>query len=263
MSQRLVKHLLGQHFDQLNRRFSLDKRGPLAWYPSAGEDFRDLLYTHEAYIAKFHPDLSDNYQRPGIFLHNDIGSDYHVHQPHGRGISLGYLYHDKNTSVVVDYVQPLAQVRVPLTEAMVDFRNPCQQYGDAYFMYLRVYSSKLPSASFHVPLIYIFAENLSLYRDVMRPHQAQFSHIIKVNQGAGMGGGTSNGSWMNRILNETKCRYYYTDPMLYNDRGDEYAISHLAGLELLSDQLDEFTKVSSIAPKYWSYKGDVTLWRRL
>lgn len=261
MSQRLLQHILGDYYEQLNDHFDLSNRGPMAWYPSAGEDFRDLLYTRREYLQQYHRQAATSYQNPGIFIHNDIGHDP-FGDSHERFLMTPYLHHDKNTKIKIEHIQRLPNVNVPLTQDMVDFKEPCQRYGHAYFMYLAVYSTKCDFYSFRVPLIYIFAENLALYRDVFRPNHVQFSHIIKVNHGTGFGGGTASGSWLMRILNETQCRYVYSDHILYDEIGDKFALEQMPQIQHNANELNEFKKVSTIPTKYWTYKGDVTIWQR-
>ena len=96
---------------------SLEHEPRIAWYPSAGHDFRDLLYLNPEYCrlnpVKMEPILSD------FFLHTDYyswGSSIFT-----RNNEL--IYHDDRTSVMADHMEELPRLNIPVNVNMYVFQK--------------------------------------------------------------------------------------------------------------------------------------------
>lgn len=71
MSIEFLKSLNGHNRGALRDWIDrLDREPRIAWYPSAGEDFRDLMYLHPRFRQRS-PAMQPEPPAPDIFLHSD------------------------------------------------------------------------------------------------------------------------------------------------------------------------------------------------
>lgn len=227
----------------------LDHDPRIAWYPSAGEDFRDLMYLH----PRFRELLPASQPEPSIFLH----SDYFPWES-SRFLDSRWIYGDHRTSVRVRQIEELPRLDLPLDPGIAHFPEGSSATGRVLFMQLEVSSDAL--GDFSVPLIYAFVENAALCASRMLPHQARISHVVHVRSGGGLGGGGyTNGVWMLQSLERLQCEMFISDGHLQHRSGDDRALElfpNLAGPQ--TRLLDPIRTVPSVR---WSCHGDVN-WHR-
>ena len=173
MSLNFLKRLNGKKRGGFSKYLkSLDPVPRIAWYPSAGHDFRDLLYLNPAY-CRLKPTKNDP-KPPEFFLHTD-------YYPWGETIFFldnEMIYKDDRTSIVVEQVEELPTINLPLSPELVRFKEKTIATGRVFFLRLRVQSSILGEARF--PIIYAYLENAAFCAKYAIPTKAKFSHIIHI-----------------------------------------------------------------------------------
>lgn len=251
MSRKLLRSLNGSNKGALHHWLSTFKGEPrIAWYPSAGGDFRDLLYLSKRF-SEHMPAWMTEPAPPDLFLH----TDYYFHSI--SKLHEGCAIHfDERTSVVVKSIEELPRCDLPLDPEIVAFPDGSHATGRVLFLEADVSSNVL--GDFSAPVIYVFAENGAFCAQRILPNHGKFSHIIHVRHGGGCGGGgMSTGIWMLNILRRTGCECFITDGHLHRQSGDEriYALyPELAGPES-AFKLEPIRKLPSVS---WSYHGDVS-----
>ncbi len=235
--------------DWLNR---LDHEPRIAWYPSAGEDFRDLMYLHPEFRERS-PAAQPEPPAPDIFLH----SDYFPWKS-SRFLDSRWLYRDHRTRIQVTAIEELPRLDLPLDPEIVHFPEGSSATGRVLFLQLEVSSDKV--GSFSVPLIYAFVENAALCATRMLPHKATVSHVVYVRSGGGLGGGGfTNCAWLLQVLERLRCELFISDGHLESRSGDDRVLElfpNLAGPPAgLLDQIRMLPGAS------WSHHGDVS-WHR-
>jgi hypothetical protein len=251
MSKKLLLDLNGKNkgvFCRWLNDFNGEPR--IAWYPSAGQDFRDLLYLNSKFSDE-NPASKPKPRCPDIFLHTDYFPWEASSFLDSRTIHL-----DDRTSVLVKSIEELPQCELPLDDKIVDFPKVSHATGKVLFLEIEISSDVL--GTFSAPVVYAFVENAAFCSKLVLPQGGRFSHVVHVRYGGGLGGGgKSTGIWLLNILRKLHCEVFITDGHYGRQSGDEriYEIyPSLAGNEDIS-QLEQIRVVRS---NDWSGHGDVS-----
>jgi hypothetical protein len=220
----------------------------IAWYPSADDDFRALLYLDVTY-ADVAPAIGPEPLPPDIFLLSDFNKRV-LEFMHAGAV----VHEDKFTTVRIDQIEELPPLDLPQLSRIAGFRRhyPCNR---AFFMMVSVVSTVL--GSFTRPVIYAVAENEALFCDVMHPNNVRLSHIVNVRYGGGLGGGgRATGSWMMNILRQVGCEVYISDDHLGWQDGDDMMLEMCPAVPRTRDV--HLHPIRMIPGVRWSNFGDVS-----
>ena len=222
----------------------------IAWYPSAGTDFRDLLFLSQPY-SNLNPGSQQDPQYPDIFLHTD-----YFPWKSSTFLDSSRVYGDDRTTITVNYIEELPRCDLPLDPGIVDFPDGSAATGKVLFFEVEVISDRL--GEFSVPIIYAFAENGAFCAERILPHKAIISHIIHVRYGGGCGGGgKSTGIWLLNVLHKLQCECFITDSHYGRQSGDKRTYTlypELAGPE----DVTLLEPIRVIKSEQWSDHGDVS-----
>lgn len=251
MSRKFLQNLNGDTDGNFNRWLNEFKGEPrIAWYPSAGEDFRDVLYLHPNF-SKQNPTLKPDPQPPDIFLHTD-----YFPWSTSSFLDKNPIYQDDRTLINVNVIEELPRCDLPLDDKIVDFPRGSHVTGKILYLNIDVESNVL--GKFSVPVVYAFVENVFFCAKKILPQQAVFSHIIHVRYGGGYGGGgKSTGIWLLNILRKVHCECFITDSHYTRQSGDERAYElypELSG----SEDVSILEQIRVIQGARWSDHGDVS-----
>ena len=251
MSKKLLLSLNGNNSGKFNQWLQEVKGEPrIAWYPSAGVDFRDLLYLHANY-SRIHPASRPDPLSPDIFLHTD-------YFPWSTSTFLDNptIHMDDRTAITVKCLEELPRCDLPLDEKIVDFPQGSHATGRVLFLEVSIASDVL--GEFSAPVLYAFVENSAFCALQILPNDAIFSHVVHVRYGGGLGGGgKSTGVWLLNILRLLRCECFITDNHYGRQSGDKRIYTlypELAGVEDKT-QLEQIRTLSS---EKWSGHGDVS-----
>ncbi len=251
MSMKLLLNLNGSRNGAFRRWLDNFKGEPrIAWYPSAGEDFRDLLYLHPEF-SRQNPGIKPDPPPPDIFLHTD-------YFPWRSSSFLDTMtaYKDDRTRVHVKSIEELPRCDLPLDEQIVNIPNGSKATGRVIFLELEVSSSVLGNYSY--PVIYAFCDNASFCSEKIIKNSGQCSHIIHVRFGGGLGGGgKSTGIWLLNILSKLQCEMFITDSHYGLGLGDERIYELYPELSGDKDE-NQLKKIRKINSESWSCHGDVS-----
>ena len=249
MSRELLESLNGNSRGRFHHWLSGFRGEPrIAWYPSAGEDFRNLLYLHSNYTLR-NPANNIEPVPPDLFLHSD-----YFPWKHSQFLDTRNIHFDERTSVTVNHIEELPRCDLPLDSGIVDFPEGSHATGRVLFLDTQVDSKAL--GRFSVPVVYVFAENGAFCANRILPNKGKFSHIIHIRYGGSYGGGKSSGIWLLNILERTGCECLVTDRHYYQQSGDERTdelYPELAGPE---DQ-QRFNSIRKLSGESWSRHGDI------
>jgi len=249
MSKQLLLNLCGGRnglFKQFLEHFDGEPR--IAWYPSAGEDFRSLLYLHPKY-RRFNLTAVNEPTPPDIFLF----TDYYPWQ-YTRFLDNALIYSDFRTSIHLDYMEELPKLDLPLHPEIVDFPEGSIATNRVFFMKIRVKSDVLGEYTY--PVVYAFAENEAFFCERLLPNKAVLSHIIHVRYGGGLcGGGLASGIWLKHALKALQCEVYLSDGHYYWQSGDEFLLELSPGVSKEEESL--LSEFRVIPGHKWSGNGDV------
>jgi hypothetical protein len=165
--------------DNLWQNMSLNPT--IAWYPSAGLDFRDLL--------ELNP-IPNQTSKPELFIHTD-------YQPYCPNINERFTGFEPG--IIVDRYEPDYHKEI-LEVHQLMFTNSIKYYIDENFVDFvdeAPIESKVFLLSVKVrhkddilirPVIYFVFENINFLDEIILKHNIKISHLIKVREGCGLGG---------------------------------------------------------------------------
>ncbi len=203
MSKTFLRSLAGRKPNELNHWLDAQRGSPrIAWYPSAGDDWRDLLFLSERY-RHLSPAVHQEPAEPDIYLHTDyLAGDYF--NPFDNNV----LMHDgPRTDITVLNEEFLPESRLAFHSDLVDC-HPSPVLGRVAFMVLHIESNAL--GSWEVPVIYAAVENTAM-ADMMLKHKARVSHIIQIRFGHGLGGGRIPPGFLTRLVEPLRTEAFITD----------------------------------------------------
>lgn len=251
MSRKLLLNLNGNKNGEFHKWLDEFKGEPrIAWYPSAGEDLRDLLYLHPEY-ARINQATRPDPQSPDIFLHTDYFPWTTSTFLDSRTVHL-----DDRTSVTLRTIEELPRCDLPLDKQIVDFPQGSHATGRVLFLRIDIDSDVL--GKFSAPVLYAFVENAAFCAECILPHDAVFSHIVHVRYGGGCGGGgKSTGVWLLNVLRQLRCECFITDSHYARQSGDVRTYELYPALSGAEDttQLEQIRTIQSVG---WSGYGDVS-----
>lgn len=253
MSLALLNRLAGNSNGSFRKFINeyTDERNPkIAWYPSAGKDFRPLLYLSKEY-SRVHPATKDEPEPPELFIFSD-----YFPWDRDRFLDDKLIYADTKSNISVESIEELPKLVLPLHEELVDFPKGSHATHRIIFMKVGVFSEQLDSFIV-LPVLYCFVENSTFFGNVLLMENASISHIIHVRHGGGLGGGgKASGAWLLRVLKLLKCQVYITDGQEYWQEGDNFVLKCYPQLaEQVEPQFETIRTIDSIK---WSDHGDVS-----
>lgn len=223
----------------------------IAWYLSAGTDFRPLLYLSRLFANISKPVTGTEPAPPDIFLFTDYfpwsQSDF---------LDTPNIHIDDRTEVLVTSMEELPLLNIPLDAEIVAFPTGSIATRRVIFMEVTVNSTVLGEISY--PVIYAFAENESFCAEKILPLNGRISHVIHVRYGGGCGGGGfASGIWINNVLKRLQCEVLITDGHYSMQAGDEWAQRRYPVLAP-HGRPPKFVPIRVVPSKSWSNHGDVS-----
>lgn len=266
----------------------LKKHKSICWYPSAGSDFRTLLYLSKPYYEKHEelagekaalPDLfiMTDYQKHGFIDYsdssnyvnlNDIRHNFDQRQT-GTLKSNYVLYYDAYTSFTIKTIRKFELNDVEASNDLtVDYYHAPSCYGQAYCMTIKVDSRK-PLAkklgAWEIDVIYLYIENTTFAKRILLQNRINIDYIVMVRY-PGYGNGAS-GIWLFYLADLLNVKYYVTNQ--YQDKyiaeggadcgADKEALEFLKGDSEISFKLSQRTPLYKVE---W-YRGEVVVWYRV
>lgn len=252
MSRQLLQDLNGNNTGQLRNFLDNFKGEPrIAWYPSAGEDFRALFYLHPSFSMS-HP-VKEQVQEPkppDIFLFTDY---YPWQNP--NFLNNGRIYDDGRTTVDIEHIEELPRLNLPLHNELVDFPEGSTATDRAVFLKINITINRLETISY--PVLYAFSENETFYCKKLVPNNSTITHIIHVRYGGGLGGGgKASGVWLLNVLRTLNCELFITDGHHNWQSGDYFALKFCSSIPRQSDA--QLTPIRVVESARWSGHGDVS-----
>jgi hypothetical protein len=250
MSIQLLNDINGKksgEFKKLIESFSSQPR--IAWYPSAGEDFRALLYLHNRFIET-HPATVDEPKGPDLF----IFTDYFPWQ-NSTFLDNRTIHADSRTLVSIEHIEELPKQNYPLNRNLVDFPEGSTATNRVVFLKIKINSNELGVIRF--PVLYVFMENTTFFCQKLAPNNAVISHIIHIRYGGGCGGGgTATGIWLKNVTQVLQTEIFLTDGHDHWQRGDYFALDYCP--KIPRDVHVILKNIRTINSSGWSGHGDVS-----
>lgn len=216
---------------------SIGKNPKILWYPSAGNDYRDII------------ELCTNRSRdhgikekPDLFIHTDYSTNPDLVKLYG------IAYQDNKTTVSIESSFQLAlinPINYYVDPGFVIFSDQALKIPTIYLLNISINSNSLGSIKKQV--IYFLFENINFLDEVILKNRIPISHIVKVREGCGFGGNRKSISIAYAFLSVLKTKYLLIDN---EEHTDFHIIDKLKWNHGLLLKKYSLTKLCSIDP--WS-----------
>ena len=252
MSRQLLLDLNGNKDGRfLSWLNAFDGEPRIAWYPSSGEDFRDLLYLNPRFSDRSPPTGAEP-RHPDIFLHTD-----YFPRSTSTFLDSTVIYDDPRTTVELRHIEELPRCNLPIDPGIVAFPEGSHATGRVVFLDISATSEAL--GNFSAPVIYAFVENEAFCARKILAKKGKISHVIHVRYGGGAGGGgKSSGVWLLNVLQRIHCECFVTDSHYCRQSGDQRTYKLYPDLSGNEDTEQLKESIRTVPSESWSCHGDVS-----
>ena len=191
---------------------SIGNNPKISWYPSAGNDYRDILELTDVEVdetIRGRINIAKDYgitDKPVLFIHTDYSKKM-------VEIKKGKIFDDNRTKVIVEEIYKLSindsDVNYFVNPEFVSFPQDAPKKPEIYLLDLEITSNKL--GTIKKPLIYFLFENINFLQEVLLKHRINISHIVKVREGCGFGGNKKSITLAFAFFSVLNTKYLITD----------------------------------------------------
>jgi hypothetical protein len=203
--------------------------GRICYYPSAGSDFRPLVYQQSSGMAELGlvnakggivrpgADLfsDSSYAAPDLWIHSDFRGDHLtewletklVH--HDGRVEIRLLAHTEIHPERMDFQQSPSKEYTSLP--------PTEMTGRVFFLRLAVANETIGNVECDV--LYFCVENVDLIRNFLLQKHVSLSHVVWVRDGAGFGGGRIRHDFLIPLLTLFKTRWLFISQHYHQSLG--------------------------------------------
>lgn len=196
----------------------------IAWYPSAGTDFRPLYFLSDHYLSNNPPVNGVDSREPDIYLY----TDYRIYNELFEKILFRgenpIIHDDGRSKVVLSDIEYLGRIHFAsypdytLTEENAHFFNR------VFFFYVTIESAQFGLIT--KPVLYAFSCNEQFCSELMIPSGGKISQVIHVRYGHGFGGANCSGHWIQHVLSLLGCEMYVHDGLSHYSYNEHNIIEH-------------------------------------
>ena len=240
----------------------------ICWYPSAGSDFRALLFLTDWYYEKHNVPVEEGQVLPDLFIFTDLHGLRNWFEPAEYEIAegVGHIsysscvpetsilhasYKARYTDIYLKKIEELKSYRFSLDSDYNSERD--QDYNSAYFLEVEVETKKYGTVkNYSARVLYISVQNEYFAKEFLIPNKICVEYQIIIRYGCGFGGAKEGPTWIIQSYKELGIRYLIAN--------EEYVDS--TECEATCKSCPTFKVIYSIDGKQWSGYGRVS-WYRL
>jgi len=208
---------------------SIPKHPKIAWYPSAGNDYRDLME-----LCTSRAQEHGISEMPDLIIHTDYFRNW---------LNLeGTIYEDKKTKVIVEdryELELTTETAFFVNPAYVDFPDEAEKEPLIYLLNISITSNIL--GIIKKPVIYFLFENINFLDEVILKNKIPVTYLVKVREGCGFGGNRKSISLVYAFLSALKTKYALIDT---EEHTDLHIIDRLKSKHRLTLNKYNLTKLS-------------------
>jgi len=253
----------------------LKKHKRICWYPSAGADFRELLFLSKQYID-IHNVPVDKNELPDLFILTDCNpNDYFIDKNSGMTEinklnnfdydTAGVLYcsYDRHTCIKHNGFNQIECIDLPFDGRLVslDFSN---NYGKAFFTKASIFSDTL--GHWTVDIVYVIIENTAFVFDYLLKNNVLIDYVVRVRYGDNFGGSNVCGDWMLKVLHMLKSKYFLSTEITSSnfDLARSIDLFNYSNETIDTAYLNEYklNQIYKVKSDSWSKQGDI-YWYKL
>ena len=258
MSSQLLQLLDNRRSVQFTKFVSsLEHEARIAWYPSAGTDFRALFYLNDVFLSANPTIEGEDPKEPDIFLYTDYAmtNDRFNHILFHGGETV--IHDDGRSTVTLSDIENLGRIEF---DSYSDYQLTEQNrhfYNRVFFFNATIESADFGSIT--KPVLYIFCCNEQLCSELLLPMKAKVSHVIHIRYGHCFGGANSSGHWLQHVLSLLQCEMYIHDGLSHYYDNEQRIISYYSEV-IPQESISTLTTIREIDGRGWSYSTRI-IWQ--
>ena len=241
----------------------------ICWYPSAGVDFKPLLFISDWYYKKNNVPMDEGQVLPDLFIFTDYAG-FHVHDMELSCFGDAYeqiqnghcepgscfihvSYKNSSTEIIVKSFEKLRDLQFPFDTELASCEKG-YDYNSAFLMKVEVVSRiNEKDNTYETSIMYVAALNELFAERVFIPNRIKTEYLIIIRYGTGFGGGNGKGfTWILRDCQKLGIKYLVT--------------SHCVRGEISETESDkpypQLTDIYGIDGKQWT-KDVPVVWYKL
>ena len=253
----------------------IHEHSSICWYPSAGGDFRALLFLSRQYCEWKGVDICPE-ELPDLFVMSDCDHK-NITYTGGHGllnvevlnaedifsVKCFDIYSDIHTTITASGIQVLNRLNIPCDDKLYGL-SKSENYGCAFLFKAHISSKQL--GEWDADVLYLLVENTGFALRYLLPNRLSVDYIVCVRYGSSFGGSGLPGKWLLKLIPQLNVRYYLSNKI--TDDSFDYIP------ELLCAKYPEFKHVWSnteeidlkefycIDGTLWSNQGDIHCYKR-
>ena len=229
----------------------------ICWYPSAGHDFRELLYISDWYYQKNNVPRDRGQKMPDLFILTDVLGlpefyryEYRYHRD--DFCKPGFVLFDDrtqehSTKITVVSFEELCDLDLSFKDDL-SAANDNSLYNSSWLMEVEI-ESKISGVitKYKSTILYAAVQNEAFANEFLIPNKIKVEYQVLIRYGEGFGGANVKPTWILLAFQELGIRY-----VVSNDRYVEWAET-----EETDKTRPSFEKLYSIDGVQWSDYGEV------
>lgn len=196
----------------------------ICWYPSAGVDFKPLLFISDWYYKKNNVPMDEGQVLPDLFIFTDYAG-FHAHDMKFSNFGDAYdqiqnghcepgtcfihvSYKNSSTDIIVTSFEKLCNLQLPFDTELASYEKG-NDYNSAFLMKVEVISRINDTVNtYETSILYVAALNEMFAERVLIPNRIKTEYVLIINYGTGFGGGDGKGySWIISDYKELGMKY--------------------------------------------------------
>lgn len=246
----------------------------ICWYPSAGADFRVLMFLSEQYCKWKNVDIEKNIL-PDLFILTDCNPQ-DISFVDRRGVSnVGKLNGDNakelktlfgsfdgETTISVKEIELLEDLVIQFDKTLCNI-GLSDNYGKSYYMRVHINSEQL--GEWDTDVVYLLTENTGFALKYLIPMGITIDYLVRVRYGDFFGGSRLYGEWLLKLLKPLNVKYFLSNEI--NETSFSYVPEQLnssySNLREVwgSVEVIPLSEVFCVAGRTWSDQGDIHWYR--
>ena len=206
----------------------------ICWYPSAGVDFKPLLFLSEWYYKKNSVATDEGQAFPDLFIFSDY-MGFHAHemklQVFGEAyeqIQNGFCnpdsclihvsYKNSSTEIMVKSFERLKDLNLPFDPELASMKNDID-YNSAILLNVEIVSRIHEEVNrYEVSVLYLAALNEFVAENILVPNGFKTEYLVIINYGTGFGGGCGKGfTWILSNYRKLGIKYLVSNHVVRGD----------------------------------------------
>ncbi len=253
----------------------IEKHKSICWYPSAGDDFRPLIFFNPYTYEDLEIPMDKDQVFPDLFILTDVlypsmyPMDFifdksvanlaELNDPEAwKGMTM--LYDGLHTRISIKRIRKLKKMVFSLSKETLsyDYDNH-DNYGNVFCFDTHVRSKRYGSSEWNewdVTVLYVVVENMVFARDFLMKNSISVDYLPVVRYGESMGGALLGPNWIRNILGYLKCKYFICNPCYREEARD---MSYFEGYNISPTKLEEIKRINK---EKWSDYEEI-IWNRV